>query len=87
MVQLAPRWKSWDSLRQLSYYKKATVQNVFVVKDLKFNLLGLPAITALGLVAKLDTTTTSEIVEQFPTLFDGLGNLGEPYDIQLQPGA
>ena len=41
------------------------------------------------LVAQVDTTTTasSNIVDKFPDLFQGLGNLGEPYDIQLQPDA
>lgn len=44
---------------------------------------------ALNLVAQVNTTTTasSEIVDRFPDLFQGLGKLGEPYDIQLQPDA
>ena len=27
------------------------------------------------------------IVEKYPTLFQGLGSMGDPYDIQLQPEA
>ncbi len=43
---------------------------------------------ALKIVSHLDTITrTDEILNQFSSLFEGLGNLGEPYDIQLQPGA
>ena len=38
--------------------------------------------------ARLDTTTTTaDVVEKFSAVFQGLGNLGEPYDIQLWPDA
>ena len=71
---------------------KTAQHSVFVVRDLKSNLLGLPAITSLGLVARVATTETSEpkiqsYQERFPELFQGLGNLGEPYEIHLKPGA
>ena len=74
---------------RLCHGRKSTTQTMFVVKGLRNNLLGLPAIVALNLVAQVDTTTTasSNIVDKFPDLFQGLGNLGEPYDIQLQPDA
>ena len=64
-------------------------QQVFVVKELKTNLLGLPAITALNLAARLDSTTSSDlhIHERFPKLFKGLGNLGEEFHIKLKPDA
>ena len=72
----------------LAHRKKCTKQNVYVVRNLKTNLLGLPAMMALEMVARLDTVTrTDEIFNQYSSLFAGLGNLGEPYDIQLQPGA
>ena len=55
------------------------------------NLLGLPAITALGLAIRVDTTDTdfpaptletkTDIMKQFPTVFQGLGKLGEDYEI------
>ena len=62
---------------------------MYVVNDLKTNLLGLPAILALDLVARVEETveTLPHIVERYPTLFQGLGSLGEPYDIQLKPDA
>ena len=53
---------------------------MYVVKDLKTNLLGLPAILALDLMARVEETveTLPYIVERYPTLFQGLGSLGEP---------
>ena len=61
---------------------------MFVVRGLKNNLLGLPAIQALQLVQRVDTIRTGEdIREQFPKVFTGLGTLGEPYQIKLKEGA
>ena len=71
---------------ELSHHGKSTNQPVYVVKDLKTNLLGLPAILALDLVARLEEMVP-HIVKRYPTLFQGLGSLGEPYDIQLKPDA
>ena len=52
------------------------------------NLLGLPAVIALALVAKVDALSTKlGVAGQFPSLFQGLGSLGEPYQIKLQPDA
>ena len=42
----------------LVYKGKAVQQCIFVVRDLKTNLLGLPAITALGLSSRIDATET-----------------------------
>ena len=75
---------------ELFYRGKTTRQNVYVVNGLRTNLLGLPAILALKLVAKLEETVEASlhtIVEKYPTLFQGLGSMGDPYDIQLQPEA
>ena len=54
---------------------KATSQCVYVVKDLKTNLLGLPAILTLDFVAKLEETleTLPHIMERYPKLIQGLG--------------
>ena len=64
-------------------------QNVFVVKDLKRNLLGLPAITSLNLVSRLDSLqlTAKEIQRQYPQLFHGLGTFGEEYEVSLAKDA
>ena len=61
---------------------------MFVVDGLKTNLLGLP-ITALRLAIRVHTTdadfpaptleTKTDIMKWFPTVFQGLGNLGEGY--------
>ena len=58
---------------------------VYVVKGLKTNLLGLPAITALNLAARIDTTAHDEIPndirKRFPKVFEDVGNLGEEFTI------
>ena len=63
---------------------------MFVVKGLKINLLGLPTITTLNLTVRVDSITDipeQDILKQFPSLFQGLGNLGEEYDIELKSEA
>ena len=72
-------------LGHLSHKEKETTQQVFVVNDLYYNLLGLPSITALSLVeaTSSDTPLTEEDIKQkLPTVFSGLGNLGEEYYIK-----
>ena len=69
--------------------KKSTTQTVYVVKDLKVNLLGLPAIMSLHLLSQVNSTTTEHptaehIRQRFPSLFQGLGNLGGEYNIKMQ---
>ena len=76
-------------LGNLVYKTKSSQQHVFVVKGLQTNLLGLPAITALHLAARVDMTSCSEteIHQRFPKVFEGLGNLGEEFEIKLKPDA
>ena len=65
-------------------------QDIFVVKQLKHNLLGLPAIKALHLLAIVDNVgddLAGSIKQQFPSLFTGLGTLQGDYEIKLCPGA
>ena len=81
-----------DFNAHLSYNGRETHQQVYVVNNLHTNLLGLPAISALHLATRIDTVdslpTTDEIIKRkFPNIFKGLGNLGEEYDIKLQPDA
>ena len=71
----------------LSSSKKAVEQTIFVVDGLKTNLLGLPAIKALKLVVRMDTTESEEILQKFPTLFQGLGKMEDEYEIKLKPDA
>ena len=71
----------------LHHGQNSSQQQIFVIKDLKSNLLGLPAITALNLAVRLDNTYTSLVEDSFPAVFKGLGNLGEPYTIKLKDNA
>ena len=75
-------------METLQYKDRSSPQTVFIAKDLKTNLLGLPTITALKLTARIDVIIDyhAMIAESFPTVFQGLGNLGEPYVIRLLPG-
>ena len=76
---------------RLSHRGKSFKGEIFVVKGLKTNLLGLPAITSLQLIQRLcpvqAASTKREVQENFPTVFKGLGTLGEEYQIQLKEGA
>jgi len=60
-------------------------QNAYLIKDLKYNLLGLPAITSLNLVSRLDSLhiTAKDIQRQHPQLFHGLGTFEEEYEVLL----
>ena len=65
-------------------------QDIFVVKQLKHNLLGLPAIKALHLLAVLNNLETDPAVgikQQFSSLFTGLGTLQGDYEIRIKPDA
>ena len=68
---------------------KTTTEYVYVVRNLKVNLLGLPAVTALGLIARVDSITpdTLDPKARYPSLFTGLGTMGEEYHIQLKEDA
>ena len=62
-----------------------------MIKGLKNYLLGLPAITALNLAARIDVAEPEDycraicIVQRYPNLFRGLGNLGKQYETKLIP--
>ena len=77
----------------LSHQGKTCKQTIYVVKGLKTNLLGLPAIVSLNLIARLGgmeeakVSNSNDIPEKFSSVFQGLGNMGEPYDIKLKPDA
>jgi len=59
-----------------------------VVKGPKTNLLGLPAITALNLAARVDSVNcAADFHQRFPKVFEGLGNLEEEFEIKLKPNA
>ncbi len=71
---------------KLSYTEK-----IYVVKNLHNNLLGLPAIDALQLIKRVDSTVKVQmceaalsIRERFPKVFKGLDTFGENYTIQMK---
>ena len=74
---------------QLSGKQQSLEETIFVIRGLKNNLLGLPALTSLQIVQRVDTTYTSvaDMTKDFPKVFSGLGNFGEPYTIQLKEDA
>ena len=61
-------------------------QEIYVVDHLQKNLLGQPAIDALGLVARVREVNgvEQEVIQKFPKLFEGLGKLKGDYTIQLE---
>ena len=76
----------------LSFKGRACQQQVFIVEGLNNNLLGLPAITSLNLAKHLDETLITayraeDILQEYPKLFSGLGNLGDNYEIKLKSDA
>eukprot|EP00731_Ephydatia_muelleri_P004849 Em0002g1025a len=73
----------------LSYQGKTCMEPVYVVSNLKTNLLGLPAIRKLDLLGSLGGVTeyAMDIYNQFPKLFQGLGTLGGEYTIKLKNDA
>ncbi len=72
----------------MEYQGVSTEQQVYVIEGLKVNLLGLPAIRELNIVRRLDALDTATAVKsRFPSVFRGLGTLGEEYKIELREGA
>ena len=74
----------------LSHGHKSSKQKVFVVRNLRNNLLGLPAITALHLACRIDETLARdpyELRRRYPNVFKGLGSLGDQYTIRLKDSA
>lgn len=72
---------------QLTYRSKQTEEKVYVVKNLSTPLLGLPAITALGLLLRVDSITMDFLKVNYPKLCKGLGNIQRAYHIKLKPNA
>ena len=62
---------------------------VYIMQGLRTNLLGLLVITALKPVSRINATSCTEEQDwlaQYPSLFKGLGNLGDEYSIKLREG-
>ena len=78
----------------LTHKDQSSQHQVYVVRGLNTNLLGLPAITSLSLAARLDTAAHTrngsyddQVRNKFPTVFNSLGTLGEEFTTNLKPNA
>ena len=72
---------------ELTSEGKSCKQPIYIIEDLQNNLLGLPVITALQLLTKVDSIQPGNVQQSFPKLFQGLGTLKGDYQIQLRPDA
>ncbi|XP_042072880.1 uncharacterized protein K02A2.6-like [Haplochromis burtoni] len=72
---------------QLNYGAKQTTEKVYVVRNLSTPLLGLPAITALGLLVRVDAVSMDTLKTTYPKLCNGLGKVQRAYHIKLKPNA
>ena len=91
-ILVGPARQSLETLGQVSarltHGKLTTKQTLFVVKGLRQNLLGLPAITSLHLIQRVgEMASPDDLQSKFPGIFSGLGTFGEEYNIQLKEGA
>ena len=73
----------------LTHKDSSSHQIIFVVRGLRNNLLGLPAITALKLVNIMEANYCNgvDVRGRFGKLFQGLGKIGEDYTIKLKDNA
>ena len=70
---------------KLAYKDHECTHTIFILRSLKHNLLGLPAIRDLQILPKVDSIDQTPKM-QFPSLFAGLGEFkGAPYEIKLKP--
>ena len=74
---------------RLTYGEHSHSEDIFVVRDLHNNLLGLTAITGLHLIQRVNATHQGsvDILKRFPKVFTGLGTLGGDYTIRLKEDA
>ena len=92
-VLYGPARQTLDVLGQFSitiqHQGNSSLQTIFVVRGLKTNLLGLPAIAPLHLLRRVSDVHSEgdDLREQFPKVFTGLGKLGDEYFIKLKEGA
>ena len=68
---------------------KSCSQDVYVVQQPKHNLLGLPAIRALGLLSQADEIMVEpeEVHSKFPSLFTELGTFEGDFEVHLRHDA
>ena len=62
-------------------------QTIFALPDPSSGLLSRSACTRLGLIARIDSISSPNLMQEFPNLFRGLKNLQYKYSIKLKDGA
>ncbi|CAL8134117.1 unnamed protein product [Orchesella dallaii] len=78
---------------KLQHNNQELIETIYVEKGLQRPLLGLRACEELKLVQRLErinsqtSKTEVDARKEFPSLFDGLGLMEQPYHIRLKPGA
>ena len=73
---------------RLFLHNREATEEIYVVPELTRALLGRTAIERLHLIRRLASVQkTQDPKEQFPSLFQGLEKLEQPYTIQLQEDA
>ena len=70
----------------LAYRDTSCDHPVYIVKKLQQNLLSLPAIWSLNILAQVDAIVKS-VPDQFPVVFTGLGTFPDTYQVKLKPDA
>ena len=67
----------------ITYQGRSCDQNIYIIKDLKNNLLSSPAIRGLEMLLHMCSIDKS-IISQYPALFTGLGTFAQAYTIKLK---
>ena len=70
----------------LTYKGRCCMQPVYIVKNMKNNLLGNPAIKAFKLLLNVESVD-KKVVLHYLLLFNGLGTFAHEYKIKLNPVA
>ncbi len=64
--------------------QRVAKMDIYVIRGLTNNLLGLPGIKSLHLLEKLCEVNDESIMDQYSKVFTGLGNVGNEYVIKLR---
>ncbi|UYV84092.1 K02A2.6-like, partial [Cordylochernes scorpioides] len=74
-----------STLRNGSYEIK---ERIYVIRRLSEPLLSRRACELLNLARRIEVVATKfNPIKEFPEVFEGLGQIGSPYEIKLKPGA
>ncbi|UYV67627.1 hypothetical protein LAZ67_5001401 [Cordylochernes scorpioides] len=67
---------------------KYEIKEIYVIRRLSEPLLSRRACELLNLARRIEVVATRiNPIKEFPEVFEGLGQIGNPYEIKLKPGA